>query len=340
MAGSHWCSGDRPLAEDMGAGPSEFGRDGGAVSARPLVSVIVTNYNYDRFLEEAVRSALNQTYESREVIVVDDGSTDNSRDVLGSFGRDVTPIMQHNQGQACAFNAGVRAARGSVICFLDADDVWHPEKVARVVDDSPAHHTLIYHQMQKADSTLRPMGRPGPTREYDRSLHRRVLRSGGWWSCPPSSALSFARPYLDRVLPVPGTYRICADAYLGSLAPHLGPVRGIFEPLGIYRIHGSNGWTGSARDSEVTLQRRLAQYELQVSTLNESLRTLGLTGQVRLSDHWPHRAVASELRGEFTARDCAVGLRFPAIRPNRRVKSVLRAAYLAYRRRSQPQRFR
>jgi glycosyltransferase involved in cell wall biosynthesis len=106
----------------------------------PLVSVIINNYNYGRFLQDAIDSALNQTYSHTEVIVVDDGSTDNSREILASYGDKITPVLKENGGQASAFNAGFAASQGDIICFLDSDDIFLPEKVAIVVDvfgDSP-----------------------------------------------------------------------------------------------------------------------------------------------------------------------------------------------------------
>src|SRR6188474_3407037 len=97
-----------------------------------LVSVIIDNYNYGRFLREAIDSALGQTYPRVEVIV-DDGSTDDSRAVIAAYGDRVVPVLKENGGQASAFNAGFAASRGELICFLDSDDAFKPEKVAAVV---------------------------------------------------------------------------------------------------------------------------------------------------------------------------------------------------------------
>lgn len=94
-----------------------------------LVSIIVNNYNYGRFLKEAVDSALNQTYPSTEVIVVDDGSTDNSRDIIAAYGNQILPVLKENGGQASAFNAGFRVSHGEVVLFLDSDDALIPTAV-------------------------------------------------------------------------------------------------------------------------------------------------------------------------------------------------------------------
>lgn len=87
------------------------------------VSIIINNYNYERFLSEAIDSAINQNYQNTEVIVVDDYSTDNSRDVIASYGDKIIPVYhQENGKQAAAFNSGFAVSKGEIIIFLDADD--------------------------------------------------------------------------------------------------------------------------------------------------------------------------------------------------------------------------
>ena len=95
----------------------------------PLVSCIIPVFNAERFLDEAVRSALAQTYPALEIIVVNDGSTDGSEAVLAKYQSRVACILQPNRGEAAARNTGVRAARGEFVAFLDADDMWEPEKI-------------------------------------------------------------------------------------------------------------------------------------------------------------------------------------------------------------------
>jgi glycosyltransferase involved in cell wall biosynthesis len=101
------------------------------MSKAATASVIVNNFNYAQFLRAAVDSALGQTYADTEVIVVDDGSTDESRRVIAGFGDRVLPILKDNGGQASAFHAGLRASNGEVIIFLDADDLLLPSASRR-----------------------------------------------------------------------------------------------------------------------------------------------------------------------------------------------------------------
>jgi glycosyltransferase involved in cell wall biosynthesis len=112
----------------------------------PLVSVVIPTYNYGHFLAEAIQSVLEQTFRDFEIIVVDDGSTDNTREVIEQFGDSVRYIHQNNQGVAVARNNGIKAARGQYIAFLDADDLWLPQKLqlqTALFEECP-HVGLVY----------------------------------------------------------------------------------------------------------------------------------------------------------------------------------------------------
>ncbi|SRR5579871_1612199 len=100
----------------------------------PLISVIVPTHNYGRFIGDALQSACAQTYANTELIVVDDGSTDDTKARLAPFETRVQYIYQPNRGPAAARNTGIQAARGAYLAFLDADDVWLPHKLERQLD--------------------------------------------------------------------------------------------------------------------------------------------------------------------------------------------------------------
>ena len=99
----------------------------------PLVSVIIPNYNHARFVGDAIQSVLDQTYKNFEIIVVDDGSTDNSREVISQFGDKVQCIYQKNAGLSAARNTGIKASKGTLIGVLDADDMYEPEFLKTLV---------------------------------------------------------------------------------------------------------------------------------------------------------------------------------------------------------------
>lgn len=116
--------------------------------SRPAISVVIPCYNAGRFLRETIDSILAQSYSPMEVIVVDDGSTDDSAAIAESYGPPVRVVRQHNQGESVARNRGIEDARGDWIAFQDADDYWHPDKLSRQVasieDDCSAICTRYY----------------------------------------------------------------------------------------------------------------------------------------------------------------------------------------------------
>ena len=107
-----------------------------------LVSIIIPTYNYAAYIGKAVDSALKQTYANIEIIVVDDGSTDNTKDVLQKYGDKLVYIQQNNQGAAAARNRGLKEAKGDFICFLDADDTYYPNNIAQKVSFLEAQQSL------------------------------------------------------------------------------------------------------------------------------------------------------------------------------------------------------
>jgi glycosyltransferase involved in cell wall biosynthesis len=220
-------------------------------SAPALVSVLINNHNYARFLGEAIESALGQTYRDIEIIVVDDGSSDNSRDVIASFGARIKPIYKENGGQASAYNAGFDAARGEIICLLDSDDLYLPDKVATVARIFEGDRSLgwCFDRVREFHHETGQRLEGVDVIAYGRWDFREVTIAGK----PPlvatsSSGLSFRRRTLARILPMPEVMRIatgsCPDAYLKWIA--LADEEGWFasEELTLMRIHGSNAFTG------------------------------------------------------------------------------------------------
>jgi glycosyltransferase involved in cell wall biosynthesis len=109
-----------------------------------LISCIVPVFNGERYLREALESIFAQTYCPLEIVIADDGSTDGTSKIIGSFGDRVRCLKQRNQGPSAARNLGLRAATGEFIAFLDADDLWHPEKLTRQMERFHARPELDY----------------------------------------------------------------------------------------------------------------------------------------------------------------------------------------------------
>ena len=112
----------------------------------PKVSVIIPSYNRAGFLEEAIESVLSQDYENFELIVVDDGSTDETRNIVKEYAERITYLYQDNSGVSCARNMGIKRSSGEYIAFLDSDDKWLPNKLSCQIEFFAANtHALICH---------------------------------------------------------------------------------------------------------------------------------------------------------------------------------------------------
>lgn len=126
----------------------------------PKVTVIIPTYNRSHLIRDAVESVLNQTYQDFELIVVDDGSTDNTKEILSVYQDKLTYIYQDNQGRSHARNHGIKLARGEYIAFLDSDDVWFLDKLARqvpVLESAPPDVVLVHGYKCIVDKNLQPV---------------------------------------------------------------------------------------------------------------------------------------------------------------------------------------
>ncbi|MGP1383517.1 MAG: glycosyltransferase family 2 protein [Thainema sp.] len=244
------------------------------MSYQPLVSIIVNNYNYQRFLSEAIDSALAQTYSNLEVIIVDDGSIDNSQDLINSYGTRVKAIFKENGGQASAFNAGFEASRGEIILFLDADDLLLAEAVEKIVSVWKPGVSKIHFLLNGIDAQGEPLGYTYPSRgEYlGRGNVVPVLLERGVYGVAPTSGNALSRSALDAIFPIPADkYKISADGYLATSIVFYGEVVAIENALGAYRVHGSNNW-GTSMDGKKFrsfIEHDLRKMELITDKANE-----------------------------------------------------------------------
>lgn len=225
-----------------------------------LVSVLINNYNYGRFIGEAIESVLNQTYQNIELIVVDDGSTDNSREIIHYYAQrnpeKIKVVYKENGGQSSAFNSGYNVAKGEIICFLDSDDKFLPTKIERVVQ---AHKSadIVEHSILYSNNTCKLL----PSKE---EAYTKLIQDSIFMTFAETSALSFKKVILDKFFPIPEeNFKICAESYVVFLALYnTSKVISLKETLTYYRIHGENNWYGKG----------LSYFNFLRETINEWLK--------------------------------------------------------------------
>ena len=305
-----------------------------------LVSVLIPNYNYARSLPEAIESVLSQTYPRVEPIVVDDGSTDNSRDVIASYEDRVISVYKENGGLTSALNAAFERSSGDLIAFLDADDAYEPEKVERVVAAArrvPQAY-LIHHQMQIVGESGKAIHRPFPARVPDGDIRALVARTGGWFPRPVMSGLTFSRGYAQRLFPMPEEQRFVErgrthvlpvfETYLAGPAALLAPVAGIQAPLTRYRVHEKN----MTFATQATPEGQLLRYRAEAETLSTVMREkFGEAPPLRMEDHLDYQLLRYAAGETSRAHMIRCVMRSPYLTARLKVREVMRVSMERHR---------
>lgn len=251
------------------------------------VSIIVNNYNYGRFLRQAIDSAVHQTYPNTEVIVVDDGSTDDSHQIIASYGSRIIPVIKENGGQGSAINAGFAVSQGEIVMFLDADDYLFSDTVEQVVTAWKPDAAKVQYRIKAVDAigdficTYPVLSLP-----FAREEVLPILLERGQYTTAVTSGNAFSRSALAQILPMPESeFRISADGYLVTLAPFYGRVVSINKPLATGRIHGSNFWdlSGESVLSE-SLHKSIKHDFQKYKFLSSKATELGYTISHKLGD--------------------------------------------------------
>lgn len=245
-------------------------------------AVVVTSYNYRGFVAEAIDSALAQTRAPAQIIVVDDGSTDGSAEFLRErYGDDprVTLLCGSNGGQLIAFQRGIAASSSDVICFLDADDRWEPDYLARIgeIYDRRRDVDFVFSDISLFGDEQRTIGFAREPLDLGYTAVSTYVLT--YWYGAPTSALSLRTTWAQRTLDLPEgfrqNWRLSADNCLVYGASILG-ARKYYLPTGSvgYRIHGNNGWwsnRGPASNYFNRLRSRaLINHYAQVAGIDES----------------------------------------------------------------------
>jgi hypothetical protein len=269
------------MAQPEGRATLELVRD--PQPGAPLVSVIIVNYNYGALIGAAIDSVLRQSYRRFELVICDDGSRDDSRDVIRSYAEQhpevIRPLFKENGGVASALNAAFASSSGDIISFLDADDLFAPDKLERVVRafEAGVNVGLVVNRMAKLTSDGQMTGLIPQFGRLDRGwLREKVLAGGGHWSFAPTSGLSLSRGCADRLFPIPeDEFRTEADSYIYTQATLFWPVAAIDEPVSTLRLHSSN-ITSSERMTAAYARRVTASIERMCRALERTTSSHGL----------------------------------------------------------------
>jgi glycosyltransferase involved in cell wall biosynthesis len=221
---------------------------------RPLVSILISSYNYGRYLSDTIESVLHQTYSNLEVIICDDGSTDASPEILERYrllDSRIKVIHQPHGGQSLALNAAFRESAGEIICLLDSDDLFMPDKVRRVVHAlaTTPDSGLAVNAMLVVDAAREPIGEIPffhqlPSGWQGSSL---CLSAPHFLAAiPPCSGLSLHRSVAEAIFPLPPELTASSDSVIQVLAPMMSPIAALRTPLSEYRFHGRNVGSVSA----------------------------------------------------------------------------------------------
>jgi glycosyltransferase involved in cell wall biosynthesis len=266
--------------------------------SKPRVSVLIDTYNHERFIAQAISSVLDQDLADVEIIVVDDGSTDGTPEIVRRFEPRVRLLSKPNGGQASAFNAAIPQCRGEIIAFLDGDDWWAPGKLRSVVEalerepavgivghgitevfDNGDENSEVLH----ADPRFRIDSLEGA-----RLFRRRKSQLG-------TSRMTVRADILRRILPIPESIVIEADEYIFTLAASLSDVLILGEALTFYRIHAGNLFQVSGFQ-KTSLLRKQKSLQALASALAHKLDEFGLTPQVARAVYDHVQMEADQLR--------------------------------------------
>lgn len=291
------------------------------------ISVVIDNYNYGRFLEETLDSILEQGVPA-EIIVADDGSTDESRDILKAYsGRGVKALLQENQGQATAFNNGLAAATGDVVCLLDSDDVFLPGKLQAVLEAFKDPKVVcVQHFLHDTDAKLTPVARRFPKWPARYTLDDYVA---GRTEFTATSGLAFRREVLKKLLPIPKDLFYYLDDFLTAHALFYGEIANVPAVYGLHRMHGDN-WCAGGLENPAKIERDFIDRANYGAHRDRWLKEKGLARspeavEAERLDLWRRRILLESLRARplEAAKAWREGLRAASAAPFRAATTAL-----------------
>jgi glycosyltransferase involved in cell wall biosynthesis len=229
-------------------------------------SIVIVNHNYARFLRQAIESALAQTYEDTEVVVIDDGSTDDSQRIIRSYGNRIIAVFKNNAGQSSCYSRGLTVSSGDVVLYLDADDFLHPNCLSEVVDSWKDGCVKAHFYLNLVDENGASLHAVVPSGRLAMGTDPlKMMRLFGAYCSPPASGNIYSRDFLAKVLPMENENRLWrggADAVTIFAAPYFGTIAAVPQTLGFYRRHAdASGGVISRFQLAVSLEKLEQEHE-------------------------------------------------------------------------------
>jgi hypothetical protein len=268
--------------------------------SKPFVTALIDTYNHERFIEQAIVSVLEQDFPAAEteILVVDDGSTDHTPELVRKFAAKVRILRKANGGQGSAFNAAIPEARGEIVAFLDGDDWWAPGKLTSVADvfAKDAAVGLVGHAVtqvyadghQRAELPREVSRFRITSAEQAKTFRMRKTFLG-------TSRMAYRRAILQQIGPVPEELKFEADEYLFTLAGLFGDVVVLREPHSFYRLHEGNLFHIS-NGSQESIRRKQQVLAALARVLEDKLRALRVRSDITKTIVEGVRAEADILR--------------------------------------------
>lgn len=208
----------------------------------PSISIVICNYNYEQYINNAIDSALNQTYQPIEIIVVDDGSTDRSVEIINNYLHKVKLIQKENGGQISAYNEGFNFVTGDVVLFLDADDELLPNALSEVAKKYALENVVkVHYKMRVVDQNGNDLNSVLPSNLDSGDCGKGLIKHGLMYKSPPASGNAYRVEALKKIFPLPQSpeEKHGADYFCIYGVSFLGNIASIDMPLFKYRIHDS-----------------------------------------------------------------------------------------------------
>lgn len=262
----------------------------------PLLSVLINTYNHEKYIEQAIQSVMEQDFPASdyEIVVVDDGSTDRTPEIVAKFAPRVRLLRKKNGGQASAFNFAFPELRGEIISLLDGDDWFAPGKLTAVTKALGQHpeaaavgHAYREVHEETSEVILRAVQRP---RLFGLESWEAARESVLGWRFLFTSTITIRRNALQRVIPIPECLVFCGEGPV-AMAALAGSAYVLMDPLMNYRVHRNSFHAADATDPS-RHRRMLEMIETTFQCMERTLLRLGAT----------HEAVAALLYEDWIVR--------------------------------------